>query len=195
MSVPHGRVLELHPLVQDTLQSNREQSRFLVSKGKDPNFDGGYFVLVARDEFHAGKKLSLRWRGPRRVIRAVSDFVNQVEDLRNGTAEYYHTTRSKFYHDKDLDKEAILSHAFTSETGMQVQHLLKIVDTADGLFVQERCSGLTNSEDTRVTLAQVYKVVPKMLESVSLRKNLPQAVSDKARVCESEVLELSKILI
>lgn len=39
---------ELHPIVQTTLQANRERSRKNSSHGKLENFTGGDFVLVAQ---------------------------------------------------------------------------------------------------------------------------------------------------
>lgn len=41
------------------------------------------------------EKLCLRWRDPRRATRAVNDFVNQEEDLRNGQHTDVHATRLK----------------------------------------------------------------------------------------------------
>lgn len=38
--------------------------------------DDGDFVLVARSDFAAGEKLSLRCRGQRRIIKAVNDYVS-----------------------------------------------------------------------------------------------------------------------
>lgn len=57
---------------------HRSRSRALASKGNQPNFGEEDFVLVARDEFHAGEKLALRWRGAKRIIKALSDYVFQV---------------------------------------------------------------------------------------------------------------------
>ena len=172
---------ELHPLVQDTLQKNRESSRHNASKGKLANFTEGDFVLVAREEFHAGEKLALRWRGPRRIIKPLSDYVFQVEDLRNGLVEDIHGSRLKYYHDRSLDTEAILSHVISSETGMPVARLMKLVDTPDGLKVQVRWKGLSISEDTLEPLKRIYEDVPNMLERLLKRKNTPIELATAAR--------------
>lgn len=68
-------VSELHPDVQSKLQRNRYQSRGARSKGSLPKFDEGDFVFMARGDFAAGEKLSLRWRQPCRVINALNDYV------------------------------------------------------------------------------------------------------------------------
>lgn len=57
-------VAELHPFISDVVRSNRAKSRKTVSKGELPNFVEGDYVFVAREEFYAGEKLVLRWRGP-----------------------------------------------------------------------------------------------------------------------------------
>ena len=58
------RAEELHPIVQCTLTESRRRMREQHAKGKLPNFIEGDFVLVAREDFHKGEKLCLRWRGP-----------------------------------------------------------------------------------------------------------------------------------
>lgn len=54
---------------------------------------------------------------------------------------------------------------------MEVQRLLSLVDTADGLQVSISWSGLTPTEDTQETLKNVYKDVPELLVKLSNSKN------------------------
>ena len=103
-----NRTSELYPVVHVALQENRSQFRNATSKGILPNFTEGDFVLVARDNFTAGENLSLRWNGPRRVVKVLSNYAFEVENLRNGTCEIVHGTRIKFYHDSSLDTEAVI---------------------------------------------------------------------------------------
>ena len=93
---------------------------------------------MAREHFHAGEKLCLRWRGPRRIVHAVNDYVYIVEDVRNRALVEAHATRLQYYNDASLDAKAILSHAISSETGMQIQRLLRLVDKPDGIYVAIR---------------------------------------------------------
>eukprot|EP00171_Calliarthron_tuberculosum_P004016 IDg4016t1 len=60
----------------------------------------------------------------------------KVEDLRNGLTEDVHVSRLKFYHDPSLDTEAVMAHVVSSETGMPVQRLMRLVESSDGLMVQ-----------------------------------------------------------
>ena len=60
--------------------SRRDQSREV----ERANLDIGDFVLVAKRSFRSGEKLSLRWRGPCRVVGTLSDYVFEVEDMITG---------------------------------------------------------------------------------------------------------------
>lgn len=117
-------VLGIRESVHNALQKNRERSRKNLSTGKLPRFTEGDYVLVARTEFPSGEKISLRWRGPRRILRPISDYVYLVEDLRNGELSEVHISRLKFYRDADLDSESVMSHVRQSETGMPVRRLM-----------------------------------------------------------------------
>lgn len=168
-------VSDLHPVVHDALKESRTRMRENSSKGTLPNFEDGEFVLVARADFTAGEKLSLRWRGPHRVLKAVNYYFYQVEDLRNGVVQDTHASRMKFYRDASLDAEAIMSHVVSSETGMEVQRLLGLVDTGDGLMVQVRWKGLPDSEDTKEPLRKVHEDVLELLVKL-LRRKIPPTI-------------------
>lgn len=126
-----GEVVDIHPVVQDALSSNLTRIRDAMSHGELPKFSERDFVLVARDDFTAGEKLSLRWRSPRWIVKGLRDYVFDVEDLRNKQAQNVHGARLKFYHDPFFYKEAIMSHLIASETGMQVHCLMGPVETDD----------------------------------------------------------------
>ena len=42
------------------------------------------------------------------MVKALSDYAYQVEDLRTGLVEDVHGSRLKFYHDSTLDTDAIM---------------------------------------------------------------------------------------
>lgn len=124
---------KLHPRVNATLTKNRLQAREHASRGHLSNFEEGDYVLVARPEFHAGEKLCLRWRGSQGVTKALSDYVYQVEDLRNGQLDKVHASRLKMFRDSNLDEVEITSDFLKSETGMVVSRLLSLEENAHGL--------------------------------------------------------------
>lgn len=79
-------------------------------RGTLPNYTEGDFVLVAREHFHAGEKLCLRWFGPSRIVKTIKDYVFQVGDFCNSDIDDIHSSRLKFYHNGSLDKEVIIPH-------------------------------------------------------------------------------------
>ena len=174
-------IADLHPIVQSAVSTNRSRGREAAGRGQLPNFTEGDYVLVARDDLTAGEKLSLRWRGPRRIIKAINDYVYQVEDLRNGELQDVHITRLKFYHDKYLNTEAIMSHVVTSETGMVVQRLMRLVEDDGKLKVLVRWRGLPESEDTLEPLRQVYDDVPTLFRKLLERRNTPVHLASQAK--------------
>lgn len=153
------KVDELHLLVQEMLQSRNSRIHRSRSQGKLSNYAQEDFVLVARDDFTAGEKLSLRCRGPRRAVKTLNDCVYQVEDLWIGRVDDVHATRLKFHHDPSLNQEAIVSHVLSSETDMAVQGLMRLVDTDDGPVVSARWRELPETEDTMESIKTVYKDV------------------------------------
>lgn len=175
------RAAELHPIISHTLKENRRRHRQASEKGQLCNFAEGDFVLVAREDFTTGEKLCLRWRGPRRVTKALNDFVYEVEDMRNGKLQEVHGSRMKFYSDSSLDTVAIMSHVLSSETGMQVARLMRLVESPNGIQVQVRWSGLSPEEDTLEDIGRVYEDVPKMLLRLLDRKNTPKDLATAAR--------------
>lgn len=76
-----AKIVDLHHLVQESLQAGRDRHLKSMFRGVLPNFMEGDFVLVERDNFISGEKRSLRWRGPRRVIKGLNFYVYQSEDL------------------------------------------------------------------------------------------------------------------
>lgn len=62
------------------------------------------------------------------MIKANNDLISQVEDLSNGNIVSEHAARLKFYSDSSPNSEAVMSHVFSSETGMPVARLMKLVE-------------------------------------------------------------------
>ena len=94
---------ELHPVVANSLSANRSRARKSAERGELPRFTESDFFLIAREDFFEGEKLALRWRGPRRVVKAKNDFVYTVENMRKGTTDDIHACRLRFYCDSALD--------------------------------------------------------------------------------------------
>ena len=111
------------------------------------------------------------------MIKALSDYVYRVEDLRTGNYDDIHAARLKFYRDSDLDAEAIMSHVLSSETGMPVARLLRLLDQDGGIYVVVRWKGLSESEDTLEPLSRGFDDVPALTQKLLARKSTPATLS------------------
>ena len=164
---------DLPPASHEGIMRNRKQARATANRGILPNFDMDGYVPLARSDFFSGEKLALRWRGPRRMVKAVSNYTYTVEDLRNGMRDNVHISRLKFYRDPDRNREAILCHVLVSETGMIVSRLMRLEKTPTDLCVRVRWRGLTSSEETLEPIGRVHADVPQLFMRLLIRKRQP----------------------
>jgi hypothetical protein len=86
-------------VVQKTKRKNERERQRQLGKSSLPNLDVGDFVLVGR-AVEVPNKLALQWRGPCRVVRAVSKWVFEVQDLfAPFKTSVAHVSRLQFYAD------------------------------------------------------------------------------------------------
>ncbi|RHY93679.1 hypothetical protein DYB35_011126 [Aphanomyces astaci] len=96
----------MHKKVTETAASKRNKAR-IQRKGnrtvKLANFALGDFVVVARALKHPGK-LTLRWKGPYRVVKVVSDHLMEVQQLVPPDAiSLHHASRLRMYCEGGLE--------------------------------------------------------------------------------------------
>lgn len=96
--VRHREVMkELHPIVPESRETNREHIRNAIARESLPNFMEADFFLITRDDALHCENLSKRCRGPRKIKKALSDYMYQVKDLRNGELITVHGARLEFH--------------------------------------------------------------------------------------------------
>lgn len=93
-------VSEFRPIELNAIQDNRERQRSQSAKEGVPNLTEWELVLVPRKDYFAVEKMFLRWRGLRRIVRLVNDYVYNAEDFHNSLIEEVHATRLKFCFDQ-----------------------------------------------------------------------------------------------
>lgn len=86
----------------------------------------------------AGGKLSLRWHGQRRFVRAINDYTCEFKDICTNDTYNVHVSRLKFYSDDNLDKKSLRSRVFQSKISMVFHRFCKLVDTDTGLMIGVR---------------------------------------------------------
>lgn len=123
----------------------------------------------------------LRRRGPRSIVKAVSNCIYKVQDLCNGMHEDMNVSRLKFYRDSDLESDAIMSLVLTSETGMVVSRLVGLEESPNSLCIRVPLRGLPESEDTRELISIVHKDVPQLFAKFLKRKATSDQLAAKNR--------------
>jgi hypothetical protein len=118
----------MHAELVDASEKRRRaaRERHAKKKGVVPHkFSEGDFVLTATATGRSGNKLALVWRGPKRIVRALSDYTFEVQDL---TApfqlSYRHASRLQLYWEAARrEEQALVEQAIHGEGGHLVEAL------------------------------------------------------------------------
>lgn len=162
ISILQSKMADRGPISQYPVQSGRKRwiMTLSLSCAVLPKVSEEPFVLVARHQFTARKKLFFSRRSLRQVIKALSNYVYGLEGIQNGLHRYVHGYCIKFYHDASLDTEGIKSHVVPCKAGMPGQLHMLLVDSNDVLEVHVYWKGPPESGETTELIAKVYEVVP-----------------------------------
>jgi hypothetical protein len=177
---------EIHKTAGDAASRRRALSadrRALKPGVVAANFAVGDYVLVAKREFQVGEKLSLRWRGPRRVVNTLSDHVFEIEDLHTGVVTPEHASRLRFYADSALDVNAeLLTHIAHNNMGYDVRALCGLRFDRDSKSYQALVSrlGFDEEDDTWEPLPSLKEDVPSLVAHF-LAHHDDSAVASRAR--------------
>eukprot|EP00171_Calliarthron_tuberculosum_P003434 IDg3434t1 len=162
---------EIHRDVNKTRTRTREkavQAHNAATHVHAAQFDIGDFVLVAKKEPHKGSKLLLKWVGPRRVTRALSEHTYEVQNILNEGLSIVHANRLKFYADSKLNiteelKDTIDHNHTTYNTvtkllDLRFNHATKLWE------VQAKWRGFAYDEPTWEPLVNMHEDIPDMLK-------------------------------
>lgn len=125
-----GVALEhIHRDLDQVAAKKRKQARdrrSLKSSIEMTNVREGDFVLVAQ-VFSRINKLAIQWKGPKRVVKVLSDHIFEVQHL---TPPYkintHHASRLRFYADANRDlTEGLIAQALHAEGGHFVSRFVK----------------------------------------------------------------------
>lgn len=94
---------------------------------KESNFKTGDYVLTSTREFLKGEKLTLSWKGPKRVWKIVSENIYGIENMLYKSNITVHASRLRLYHQKSKrdTTKYLLVHVLHNEPRFVVD---KIVD-------------------------------------------------------------------
>ena len=161
---------ELHKQVAITRSKTRDAAIRRHNRKthvQDVNFEVGDFVLVAKRVASDGHKLRVLWRGPRRVVRALSDLIYECEDLISGVTDTFHANRLKFYAERDLDvSEDLLETINHNEPHLQtIERIqkLRFNKALERYEVEVKWRGFDHEEPTWEPLETMHEDVPTLL--------------------------------
>ncbi|ETV90041.1 hypothetical protein H310_15126 [Aphanomyces invadans] len=118
----------MHEQVASKSAKKRAQNRDRRATKKGvtmAQFDVGDFVLYMDVWSMTHSNLSVTWRGPAQVVRVISDWTYEIQNLIRGVAREAHSSRLNFYADDSLDvSEELLRHVARNADGHVVEDFL-----------------------------------------------------------------------
>ncbi|OQR97894.1 hypothetical protein THRCLA_06835 [Thraustotheca clavata] len=171
-------------LSKDRREKPREH-REMKKKVKLAKSALGDFVLVAK-VVKFPNKLALNWRGPARVVRAVSDYLMEVEQLVEPyDVSLHHASRLKMYAEGGLEvTDDLVQHIAYGDEGFYVEDLVDLRCNDDGKYeLLVKWMGLDRAEASWEPTIQLYEDIP-----VILRRWI------KSRQSEAVVAQLQRSL-
>lgn len=148
------------------------------------NFDVGDYVLVAVRTGSHQPKLQVKWKGPRRIVRVVSDFIYEFEDLLSLNFHLVHANRLKRYADSSLEvtEELLATIAHNDPHFQKIEKMLDLRYSQDDGCYQVQCKwvGFDYEDPTWEPIEILCEDVPKMLDNF-LSKFPKKDLAKKAR--------------
>jgi len=129
------------------------------------NFSEGDFVLRGVLQRERGRKPSLRWKGPHRVVECRSDYIFLIEDLLSSKKEEVHGRRLKFYRNKDFEvSEALKDHLSYQQNELLVIERYDDIRRYHGdVELKVKWRGFSEDEQDWVSLSTLREDVPALV--------------------------------
>jgi len=153
-------------------QKNNNISKMNLNKQKiknisSINFKPGDYVLMAKPEREITNKLIHRWTGPMLVLRKLSNWIYELQNVITNKILQVHIERIDFYHDENLDltfdlKESIAFNQ--SEYGYEVNELIDIEKRNDEFWILVDWKGFDIEDRTYQRLDILMEDVPALVK-------------------------------
>lgn len=137
----------LYTCIRNDIRENRKRKRSQAAKSRAPIFnEGDIFFVQAR--ILALTKM-FRSVDERKAFKACVEFTKIIMFTRlkaciKGAVEDMYVANHKFFHNRSLVTNTIVSHVLSSETGHEVQCLMPLFKLAEVLIVQSGLQDLSN---------------------------------------------------
>jgi len=130
------------------------------------NFAEGDFVLRGVLQRERGRKPSLRWKGPFRVLECRSEYIFLIENLLTSKKEEAHGRRLKFYRNKDYEvTEELKDHlSYQQNELLLIERFDDIRRNKGDIELQVKWRGFSEDEQDWVSLSTLREDVPVLVE-------------------------------
>lgn len=169
VEVMHRTLEEMHKDVTNRSTKKREEAvkRHNKNTGVKPvNFSEGDYVLKGLLRRQRGRKPSLRWNGPYRVVEVKSDYIFVIEDLLSGEKEEAHGRRLKFFRNKDFEVTEELKDYLSYQNGelLVIERFEDIRRNKGKAELLIKWKGFSDEENDWVSIETLREDVPTLLE-------------------------------
>lgn len=129
---------------------------------KPCNFEVGDFVLRANSSTYAKSKVSVKWYGPLRITKVMSDYLFEVEDLLSGTSSVSHGSKLKIFRNKEYKvSEEILEHlSFQSGEYCVIDELVDIRKRKSQVQILVSWKGFADEDPEWIEINKLKEDVP-----------------------------------
>lgn len=133
---------------------------------KKVNFDSGYFVLQGVAVKHVNNKMLMKWVGPQRVSRVITDQLFELEDVIYPKKSVVTASRTKFFRNKDFEVTEEVRNYLNYQVGEKcIVERFEGVRELDGeIQVKVRYCGFSDVEPAWVRFGIFKEDVPGLLK-------------------------------
>ena len=165
---------EMHKTAKD--KSDKERKRRVDSFNKKTgtrsvNFTNGDYVLRGLLKRESPKKLNVRWVGPMRITRCLSDFLFETQDLLTGNLKVIHGSRLRFFRNEHFNVTEDVNKFLKFQQGeyASIKSIMDLREQRGNQEVLVSYLGFDEEEPEWVSLHSMHEDVPERLtESLSV---------------------------
>jgi len=160
-----------------------------------PNFGDGDYVLMGVPEGQHGGKLSLKWRGPYRIVDSKHGYTYLIEDIVQGDRKLVHGDRLRFYDDRMLNITDELKAQFSHDnSSYEVDQLLqlRINESTRDLEILVKWRGFSELENSWEPCMNLWQDVPELVKQFANKHRSHELFRDLDAITQQRTSQLPR---